>query len=673
MRFSKACYPTFLCFVPEFNRERFLFVMDPDWQNTYDSPEAAAPADFSPKSPPIALVQPRWNTTEYVQLTAVKRMEFLLLLLLDELKNEDPQQLFCHNFRRKGPWSKYLMPDETQTHFGKVRRLCDGAVLLQTLAELHKRLLSDAPDRARDSTSVLNGIFDNGVGIATIRDVYYCVSLSIPRTFELLSQIQELSDLTQTHSGETSQSQISKDAVGRQIYRRIYSAIHVLCRWTGLSRHQMGGIVASSRGLFVASPGALSIDGRNVGQLPCPIPGQWAALQDAVEGFKKAGLADKASWAARDYTQYSQSNQLDVSSNAAKNETYLLAADNISSASEQYTTLCTYEDFPENNVKNADAYSLTTAGLQRQCTVDLPSGAHPLVAAAYADFLFCYLNKSKGDQASNNIPRCIDASGATCVIIVEKESVFNDLTSSSSNLLNRFPGCILITGRGMPDLATRCFASFLSLLYPQLPFYGFCDHNASGLSILCQYKFGGIPRIADNLIKESLEDNTGKTIHIKNSHRDLLNMTTTIPRLLWIGIHARDVTHLLPAESQEPTRRQICSAYPQIRHNTSRDVALLKNISDKLQTGLTVIESYLKRREKKRGRKGVKVKVVENHARHHPFVLSARCWLQEAQDMLRHGYNADIEAVESQSLDCIGLKWTVVDFLLQKLMNGFFF
>ena len=50
--------------------------------------------------------------------------------------------------------------------------------------------------------------------------------------------------------------------------------------------------------------------------------------------------------------------------------------------------------------------------------------------------------------------------------------------------------CILITGRGYPDVATRCFLKHLSDSFGALPVYALVDCNPDGLQILAQYKVG---------------------------------------------------------------------------------------------------------------------------------------------------------------------------------------
>ncbi|OQR86141.1 hypothetical protein ACHHYP_10951 [Achlya hypogyna] len=77
-------------------------------------------------------------------------------------------------------------------------------------------------------------------------------------------------------------------------------------------------------------------------------------------------------------------------------------------------------------------------------------------------------------------------SDAKYVIVVEKEGIFNRL--GEDLFFNRVP-CILVTGKGFPDLATRIFVKKLSDAL-RVPVLGLCDCNPFGLSIFLSYKFG---------------------------------------------------------------------------------------------------------------------------------------------------------------------------------------
>lgn len=76
---------------------------------------------------------------------------------------------------------------------------------------------------------------------------------------------------------------------------------------------------------------------------------------------------------------------------------------------------------------------------------------------------------------------------ARYVIVVEKDAIFQRLVEDKIFLT--LP-CIIVTGKGIPDLATRIFLSKLYSLCPELLFFGLVDWNPSGVLILSTYKYG---------------------------------------------------------------------------------------------------------------------------------------------------------------------------------------
>lgn len=74
------------------------------------------------------------------------------------------------------------------------------------------------------------------------------------------------------------------------------------------------------------------------------------------------------------------------------------------------------------------------------------------------------------------------------LLVVEKDAVFQRLTQD--RLFDSVP-CIIITAKGMPDLATRALCHRLSSLPNVVPI-GLVDFNPSGLTILTTYKHGSL-------------------------------------------------------------------------------------------------------------------------------------------------------------------------------------
>lgn len=74
------------------------------------------------------------------------------------------------------------------------------------------------------------------------------------------------------------------------------------------------------------------------------------------------------------------------------------------------------------------------------------------------------------------------------IIIIEKEAVFQHIVLDPS--VGGSANFILITGKGVPDLATRAFLSSLHRAFPCIPIFCLIDWNPSGIMIMMQYKFG---------------------------------------------------------------------------------------------------------------------------------------------------------------------------------------
>ncbi|KAF8066174.1 SPO11-2 [Scenedesmus sp. PABB004] len=82
--------------------------------------------------------------------------------------------------------------------------------------------------------------------------------------------------------------------------------------------------------------------------------------------------------------------------------------------------------------------------------------------------------------------------GARFVLVVEKDAVFARLVEDR---LHEALPCVLLTGRGMPDLASRAFLAALVAACarggdPAVPVLGLVDWNPGGAAILAAYKFG---------------------------------------------------------------------------------------------------------------------------------------------------------------------------------------
>lgn len=76
---------------------------------------------------------------------------------------------------------------------------------------------------------------------------------------------------------------------------------------------------------------------------------------------------------------------------------------------------------------------------------------------------------------------------AKCILVIEKEGIYTRL--SEDKFYNTYP-CILITGRGFPDIATRALVYNLYHALNKIPVIGICDCNPFGISVLMTYISG---------------------------------------------------------------------------------------------------------------------------------------------------------------------------------------
>ncbi|KAF8709791.1 hypothetical protein HU200_029500 [Digitaria exilis] len=113
------------------------------------------------------------------------------------------------------------------------------------------------------------------------------------------------------------------------------------------------------------------------------------------------------------------------------------------------------------------------------------------------------VNCIKNVNAAFSIPVSIEAikdvvSVAHYILVVEKETVFQRLANDKFCERNR---CIVITGRGYPDIPTRRFLRYL-VEQLHLPVYCLVDSDPYGFDILATYKFGSLQLAYDaNLLR----------------------------------------------------------------------------------------------------------------------------------------------------------------------------
>ncbi|XP_027040991.1 meiotic recombination protein SPO11-like [Pocillopora damicornis] len=107
-------------------------------------------------------------------------------------------------------------------------------------------------------------------------------------------------------------------------------------------------------------------------------------------------------------------------------------------------------------------------------------------------------------------------SDAKFVLVVEKEASFQRLMDD--NVLQRLHPCIIITGKGFPDVNTRMMVRRLWCTL-QIPILALVDADPHGIEILSVYKFGSKALSFD-------------------AH------SLTVPVLKWLGVLPSDITRL---------------------------------------------------------------------------------------------------------------------------------
>ncbi|EEC15954.1 topoisomerase 6 subunit A, putative [Ixodes scapularis] len=104
-------------------------------------------------------------------------------------------------------------------------------------------------------------------------------------------------------------------------------------------------------------------------------------------------------------------------------------------------------------------------------------------------------------------------SSATFILVIEKDATFQKLLNDG--FLKSAGPCILITGKGYPDVNTR---ELLRRLHVEvdIPVYALVDADPYGIEILCVYAYGSL----------AMANETD---------------SMAVPRIRWLGVHPSDV------------------------------------------------------------------------------------------------------------------------------------
>ncbi|XP_043844756.1 meiotic recombination protein SPO11 isoform X2 [Dromiciops gliroides] len=117
------------------------------------------------------------------------------------------------------------------------------------------------------------------------------------------------------------------------------------------------------------------------------------------------------------------------------------------------------------------------------------------------------------------------ATDAKFLLIIEKDATFQRLLDD--NFCNKLSPCIIITGKGVPDLNTRLLVKKLWDTF-HLPIFTLVDADPHGIEIMCIYKYGSMSMSfeAHNL---------------------------TVPTIRWLGLLPSDIKRLnIPRDTLIP-------------------------------------------------------------------------------------------------------------------------
>ncbi|RCH91639.1 endodeoxyribonuclease, partial [Rhizopus stolonifer] len=125
-------------------------------------------------------------------------------------------------------------------------------------------------------------------------------------------------------------------------------------------------------------------------------------------------------------------------------------------------------------------------------------------------------------------------SKAKCMIIIEKEATFRYLVSIGfCRSLQLQQDCILVTGKGYPDLSTRQLVKYFSTHFSTKPILALMDNDPHGLDIYATYKWGARAMAFDVL---NLAVNNLELIGLRCQDREDFH----IPTESWIPMTDRD-------------------------------------------------------------------------------------------------------------------------------------
>ena len=147
--------------------------------------------------------------------------------------------------------------------------------------------------------------------------------------------------------------------------------------------------------------------------------------------------------------------------------------------------------------------------------------------------------------AAPGAPR-FSAYGARFLLVVEKEAIFRRLVEDRIWLQPGL-GCVLLTGCGMPCLATRATLKQLADAHPGIPVLGLADYNPYGLGILMCYAHGAAKRGGGG------GGGGGEEEEDEGGGGGGSGACDAVPQLRWLGLRGVDLpAHGVPAAAMQP-------------------------------------------------------------------------------------------------------------------------
>jgi meiotic recombination protein SPO11 len=138
-------------------------------------------------------------------------------------------------------------------------------------------------------------------------------------------------------------------------------------------------------------------------------------------------------------------------------------------------------------------------------------------------------DQSSGEKQDRAPQLCIE-SDALYILVIEKEGVYMRL--SEDRIFEKIP-CILVTGKGFPDVATRQWVHHLQHLL-KIPALGLCDCNPYGISVLNTYQYEYGAKVEKARQRATADDQT----EVNGSGEE-----PTL-ELQWIGLRPSQVKNL---------------------------------------------------------------------------------------------------------------------------------